>query len=246
MKIIFPTDEHQPYVDKYALAIAMKIAQDFDPDIRIAGSDGMDFYAISRFRKNPDRLKEGGLQAEINAWVEAQQEWRDATPNAKVKFLRGNHELRLEKFVWDHPELIDLLTLKLENVLQLKKLHIQLLPNDEFVVDNLMIQHGEYIRKHSGWSAKASLESLYHARHLIVGHSHRGGSYYATTVDGIVQAHEGFCLCSLEVEYIRRPNWQQGITLATVEDGITTVESVPFFNDKKGKVARWRDKEYRP
>lgn len=246
MKIIFPTDEHQPYADRHALDLAMKIAEDFDPDVRIAGSDGMDFYSISRFRKNPDRLKEGGLQREIDCWVETQKEWKDATPHAKAKFIRGNHELRLEKFLWDHPEFVDLQVLKLENVLELKKLHIELLPNDEFICGDLMIAHGDTARKHSGWSAKASLEGLFFARNVIVGHSHRGGSYYATTVNGIVQAHEGFCLCSLEAEYIRYPNWQQGITLITVENGLASVEAIPFFADKKGKVARWRDKEYRP
>ena len=53
IKVAFPTDQHVPYEDKQAVELAMKIVQKFDPDEFIVGSDNMDFYAVSKFDKNP-------------------------------------------------------------------------------------------------------------------------------------------------------------------------------------------------
>ena len=58
MKIIFPTDEHHPFCDWNALAVAYQIAEDYKPEVRFAGSDGVDFYSISRFDKDPALFRE--------------------------------------------------------------------------------------------------------------------------------------------------------------------------------------------
>jgi len=78
-KIAIPTDEHIPFQDDRARAVALKIVADYQPDIRIAGSDGVDFYMLSRFDKNPLRAA-FGLQGEIDMWKASQREWRDAAP----------------------------------------------------------------------------------------------------------------------------------------------------------------------
>jgi len=60
----------------------------------------------------------------------------------------------------------------------------------------------------------------------------------------VVEAHEGFCLCRLDPEYTPRPNWQQGIVLATVTPTSLSIEPVRFFRHC-GKVrAVWRGKDY--
>ena len=93
MRIAFPTDEHHPYADENARQLALTIVRDFDPEIRIAGSDALDFYSLSKFDKNPRRRKT--LDFEVNAWVHSQREWQDAAPNAIAVWLMGNHEFRL-------------------------------------------------------------------------------------------------------------------------------------------------------
>jgi len=65
-----------------------------------------------------------------------------------------------------------------------------------------------------------------------------------TTRDGIIQAQESFCLCKLDPEYMRNPNWQQGIVLVEVINGIATIEAIPFNKKKNKLVARWRGEEY--
>ena len=56
MKIAFPTDEHFPFQDERARSIALEIVRDFNPDVLISGSDGVDFYALSKFSKNPKSM----------------------------------------------------------------------------------------------------------------------------------------------------------------------------------------------
>src|SRR5688572_15824467 len=100
IKVAFPTDEHFPFQDNHAREVALRIVQDFDPDILPAGSDALDFYKLSRFDRDPSRMKEQSLQDEIRMWQVAQLEWRSAAPRAKRQFIMGNHEARWEKMLW--------------------------------------------------------------------------------------------------------------------------------------------------
>jgi predicted phosphodiesterase len=251
MKLIFPTDEHHPFQDNRALSVAHQIAQDFNPDLRIAGSDGMDFYSISRFDKNPERLSEFRLQEEINSWIRGQKDWRSATPHAKAFFLKGNHEDRWRRLLWSNPNIAGLDVLQLPHLLRLKELDIfwekdkGLNGNTELnLYGKLLLKHGEIVRKFSGYSAKAELEKEMHAISVIHGHTHRGGTYYVTTRSGVVTAQEGFCLCNLEPEYVQHPNWQQGMVVAEVEPDYVNIEPIPFRRLKGKVTARWRGKEY--
>lgn len=231
--------------------MALQIVRDFQPDIRIAGSDGMDFYSISKFDHDPERLKEGKLQREIDKWAAGQREWTSACPTAHVFFIIGNHEDRLRKYIWKHPELSDLKALKLPNILGLDELGIywewekKELANLELVLhDRLVVKHGDLIRKYSAYTAKGELENENYAISTLTGHSHRGGTHYATTRKGVIVAQEGFCLCNLEPEYMRHPNWQQGLVLAEVSEKSLAMEPIPFYR-VRGKVkAAWRGKEY--
>jgi len=250
-RLCFPTDEHYPFQDEKARSVALQIVQDFKPHIRIAGSDGLDFYAISRFDKDPKRLKEVSMQGEINQWKEGQNEWKSATPEAEVFFLRSNHDDRLQKYLMRHPEMYDLDALKLPVLLGLNALgigwehHKGENANYELVVEHrLLIIHGEIARKYSAYTAKAMLDQEMNQISVMSGHTHRGGSYFVQSRMGVIQAHECFCLCQLNPGYVRNPNWQQGIVLATVTDKTLSVELIPFFASGDKTYAQWRDKEY--
>lgn len=251
IKVAFPTDEHYPYQDENARQLALKIVEDFNPNVRICGSDGMDFYAVSSFDKNPDALRDGGLQREIDMWMAGQREWNDAAPDAYKFFLVGNHEARLARYLYRHPELFDLEALRLPNLLRLKELDIawEWEKKDAANLEisfygRLLIRHGEVVRKHSAYTAKAELEREFYAISTMTGHTHRGGSHFVTTRAGLRQAHECFCLCRLDPPYLQNPNWQQGIVLAEVSPEGLSVEPIPFY-ERGGKLtANWRGKTY--
>jgi predicted phosphodiesterase len=249
VKIVFVTDEHYPFQDERARNLALQIVRDFKPDLRIAGSDGLDFYDISRFDKDPGRMF--GLQREIDLWTKGQQEWRSASPKSRVWFLRSNHDDRLQKYLMRHPEMYGLEALKLPNLLGLKALGIEWEydkgdnANYELVIENrLLITHGELVRKFSGYTAKANIEKEQNQISILAGHTHRGGSHFVQSRLGVMQSHECFCLCDIHPNYIRNPNWQQGLVLATITKNALNVEPIAFF-EVGGKIyAQWRDKEY--
>lgn len=243
IRVIFPTDEHYPYQSEAARSIALQITQDFSPHVLVSGSDGLDFYALSFFDKDPERKNK--QQEEINAWTEGQKDWKSAAPHARRVFITGNHEDRLERWTRRHEGVNSLDVLKIQNLLKLKEKGIEFPDANELVLfDRLVIKHGSLVRKDSAYTAKAELEKEAYSISVMSGHTHRGGSFYKRTRRGLVQAHECFCLCDLDPEYANSPNWQNGIALATVSDTHLSVELIPFHDFRGRMVAYWRDKMY--
>ncbi len=244
-KIAFPTDEHHPYQDNEAIEVALRIVEDFQPDEIIVGSDGMDFYSVSKFSKDPARLKGFNLQDEINQWKATQRKWMSAAPSARRRYIPGNHEDRLEKYIWDHPELHGLEALKLPSLLDFDEIGIKEVEQEIAYGDKLLVTHGSIVRKDSAYTAKGELASQFYAISTMTGHTHRGGTHMATTRRGLVQAVESFCLCDLNPAYIKgAPNWQHGIVLATVTDFGVSFEPIPFFKYLGKTRAIWRGKQY--
>ncbi len=249
MKIAFPTDEHFPFQDDQAREAAMMIVQDFDPHLLVVGSDGMDFYDISTFDKDPKRVKVD-IQKEIDLWKGGVREWAEAAPNARKRYIPGNHEDRLRRYLWRHPEIAALEALRLDKLLDFEALGIEWdereYDNSEIVLfDKLSIRHGKYVRAAAGMSARAELEADRYSISCMTGHTHRGGTVHATTREGLVMAQECFCLCRLDPAYLARPNWQQGIVLAEVDENILTIEAIPIQTFQRWKVAYWRGEEYK-
>lgn len=253
IKVLHACDAHVPYQDHKAVELALKIGEDFNPDLRVSGSDGLDFYKLSKYSKDPSRSKGATLQEEIYQWQRMEQQWNDACPNAKAKYLLGNHEIRLRKYIWDKaPELYSLEGLSFENLLALDALGVEYdsfdieTNNQEIMVGCLSIKHGSSARKHSGWSVKAELEKEFYSVNVLIGHCHRAAEIFVTTRRGMVKGVEGFCLCDLNPSYVvGNPNWQQGITLASVNDETVDFELIPFERTGGYLRAVWRGKEYR-
>ena len=249
MKIAFPTDEHFPFQDDQAREVAMMIVQDFSPDLLVVGSDGLDFYDISTFDKDPKRVKVD-IQKEIDLWKGGIREWSDAAPGARKRYIPGNHEDRLRRYLWRHPEIAALEALRLDKLLDFAALGIewdeQEYDNAEIVLfDRLSVRHGKYIRAAAGMTARAELEADRFSISCMTGHTHRGGTVHATTRDGLVMAQECFCLCRMDPAYLARPNWQQGIVLAEVDENQLSIEAVPINIFQRWKVGRWRGNTYR-
>ncbi|MCB2146588.1 MAG: hypothetical protein KQI81_08945 [Deltaproteobacteria bacterium] len=248
-RIAFPSDEHIPYQNDYARAVALQIVADFNPSILISGSDAMDLYSLSKFDKNPERIK-GGVYEEIKIWNRCQNEWFDSAPSADRYYILGNHEYRYLRFLWNLPQLYYVPKFALAEILELDKKGIIWNDNDRLntelqVNDAVVIKHGKYVRKESAYSARAEVDGERYSISTITGHTHRGGSYFSRSRSGIIQGHEAFCLCDLEPEYIEHPNWQNGITLAEVKNNDLTVENILIHGEGKNTIARWRGKEYR-
>lgn len=250
-KVAFPTDEHFPFQDESARGVALEIVRDFQPDLLVCGSDCIDFYSISKYDKDPKRSFM--LQDEINQWKTGMREWIDAAPDATRAFIPGNHEDRLRRYIWRHPEMAGLDVLQLANLLNLPGMGILYDENhigenygqSELTIGPLVIKHGTLVRKGSAYSAKGELEKeFYNVDTLFTGHTHRGGTHIVQSRTGIKRAFECFCLCDMNPAYVNRPDWHQGLVLATIYGTIVQVEAIPFVRLNGIAHAYWRDRDY--
>ena len=147
-------------------------------------------------------------------------------------WLGGNHEDRLRRLSWRTAGLGQLKALDFPKLFELDQRGFKWKPYGEFLeLGKLTVTHGEFVRKHSGDSGMATLERL--GTSVLVGHTHRMGSYYRTDTRGVHGAWENGCLCRLDPEYEHFPNWQQGFSVVKVFDSkLFNVQQVPIINRK--------------
>lgn len=217
-KAVFINDLHIPYHWKPTIDVVLEFIKWFRPQFVYIVGDMLDFYALSHFDKNPQRLL--SLQNELDEAVLFLKHLRKATGrDCKIIFKEGNHCERLRKYLWKHPELSPLKVLTMRSLLELdnKNINVQLVEyNQHLEHRGFLITHGAIVRKNSSYTAKGMLEAKQVSG--ISAHTHRGGLCYkadeSTATSGIKVWYENFCLCNLKPEYVEgTPDWQHGFTV---------------------------------
>jgi UDP-2,3-diacylglucosamine pyrophosphatase LpxH len=227
------SDLHVPYHDPFAWGLLLNIVETIKPSKINYGGDLLDFYQLSTFDKDPAMIEDGRLQENLDQWFQMASVLKHVAPDdCKYELIPGNHEDRLRRYLMRNPELYGLRALELKALLRLDELGIKYSAEEIDVVPGLLIiKHGSIVRKESAMSAKGELDRERHAVSTITGHTHRLGTHYATTRLRVVKAHENGCLCLLNPEYVKNPNWQQGLTMTTHFGGeLFHVEDIPFLN----------------
>jgi hypothetical protein len=232
-KIAFMGDVHIPFQDNRAVMLSLEFLRWFQPHYLYLIGDIVDFYAVSRYDKDPDRIL--GLQDELDEAMGLLDRYRTAVgPETKIIFREGNHEHRLTKYLRNQPEIAKLRTLRLPALLEFKNWNIHYSPYSRHLDHRgFLVEHGDIVRKHSGYTARGMLERR--GVSGITGHTHRLGAHYATDHGGIKMWFENGCLCSLKPEYmLGTPNWQHGFSVAHALKGDNRlhVSQVPIMKDR--------------
>lgn len=211
--IVSLNDVHVPFEDKTAVSLAIAFCEFLQPKI-IVLHEWHDFYAISKFDKDPARKLE--IQREIDLVNGYLSQLRKACPESRIIMLKSNHTDRLRKFLWSKaPELSSLRALKLENLLELEKNNIEY--KEFFMFRGFLFKHGNIIRQDSSYTAKG--EFLKEGCSGASGHTHRLGMYFATKRGGKYVWVESGCLCKTAADYIEgTANWQQGFSIISFEE----------------------------
>ena len=207
--VVTISDIHSPYHDETAVASALMLIRDIQPDVVVINGDLPDFFGISSHNRTLERLD--SLQHEIDMANDLRRAIRNAAPDAMIHENEGNHDSRLRTFVRQQaPQLRSLDALKPENLNAWREFDIhphgvagfRLRP--EFV-----IRHGTYVRSDAGASARAEMKAAKVSGQS--GHTHR----LAEAVEHgyrVRSWHEGGCLCQLSPDYIDGPpNWDHGL-----------------------------------
>ena len=226
-------DLHIPYHDPFAWALFLEIVKVVKPTAININGDAIDFFQLSKWDKDPEQVKDGTLQENLDQWRHMIKEMQSAAPKkCKYKYLPGNHEGWLRRYLMRNPELYGIRALELTSLMSLDELGIEYQEEEiEVIAGKLILKHGEVVRKESAFSVKGELERERYAISIIMNHVHRMGTFYVRTRNGLVKGHENGCLCQLNPKYMKFPNWQQGCTMTTHYGGeLFHVEDIPFLN----------------
>ncbi len=224
-----------PFEDKRVLKLVTDFAVDLEPDGVILNGDVVDCYSISDFDKSP--LSQATLSKEIKGAGQLMERFKKVPEKI---WLGGNHEDRLRRHVWKNPKLIRDLdpasrerlvaALDFPEVFGLGEYGFAWKPyGATYSLGKLLVTHGSIVSKHSGQTARAHLDK--YGTSVLIGHTHRGGTYYKRDMKGVHVAVENYCLCRLDPEYVQNPNWQQGFAVVHVDErsGFFNVNTIPIL-----------------
>jgi hypothetical protein len=224
-------DWHVPFHDPRAVEVALRFTEQIQPAIIII-DEIHDFYALSRFDKDPTRKH--ALQEELDTCTAYFARLRRVCPKSRIILLQSNHLDRLRKYLWvKAEELSGLRALRLEELLGLKAHNIEYMDVYEHPSKDprarFLFKHGNRISKHSGYTARSEMEQ--EGMSGMSGHSHRLAAHYATRRGGGYVWIEGGCLCDLNAEYVDGiTNWQHGVGLVQFRGGHFLAVPVPIID----------------
>ena len=237
-KTIVTSDYHGIYLDKRAYAVMLAFATLYKPNNFVINGDLLDFYSISKFDKNSDRL--GDMQDEIDQTNYILKHLRDRLgSDVNMYFLEGNHDNRMQKYLWVHPELKSLKALKLENILDLEKNDIKQISADadywkkdagHLKIGDVIITHGDSrLNGAKGGKFAGYNTALNFMENTIIGHVHRLSMKEHTAPTKNVIGVECGCLCQI----VPGADWQQGfVTFETINNKLHNLELHPIHDYK--------------
>jgi len=228
-KSIFLSDMHVPFEQHKSLKVVNSFMSWFKPDRIFLMGDIIDFYAVSTFDKDPERIT--SLQADINTAHKILKGMRASNTKAEITYIEGNHEHRLQKYLWKHPEISSLDALSMTNLLHLDELKITYVNQFESIkYHKFLIEHGSVVRQQSAYTARAMLEKR--GMSGISGHTHRMGAHYLTNMSGSYAWFETGCLCDLHPEYVvGQPNWMNGFSIGHFKGKRFNIEQIPIVDN---------------
>jgi UDP-2,3-diacylglucosamine pyrophosphatase LpxH len=236
-KGIVLSDNHIPFQDKKVNdLIVEQFIPDLKPDYIDLLGDLIDFWQLSKFRKNPSR--KGNIQDDIDMAKAYLTRLREVAPNAEITLHYGNHLCRLKKYIWDNAKEIDSLkSTNLMFLLDTEKLNIKVIDAEQGfdTRGKLILTHGTLVSQDSAMTARRNLKR--YGISVMCGHTHRLGSTYKTDMRGMMGAWENGCLCNLDLikEWGRElANWQQGFSVVFFYEGRDhrfLVQQVPIIKD---------------
>lgn len=209
-KAIVLSDIHIPEHDQQALGIALEYMQSVMPDIIVLNGDILDNINTSRFPRDPHMIETFADELEeTRAFLDLINKRH---PKAKKYYVVGNHEVRIEKYLYDRaPALSSLPELSIDRLLQLEeKGYVYVDGSDKVKLGNLEVFHGEIVRKDSGASARSHMNKR--GGSVLIGHVHKLGATYRTDRWGTHMAIENGHLSRPDPDYTVDPDWQQGFT----------------------------------
>lgn len=231
-KVLVLSDIHIPYHDVEAIKLALNEGKQQGIDTIYLNGDILDFFMLSFHEKNPKNRP--GLKQELEMAREFFAYLRQEFPNATIYLKPGNHEYRLERYLYlKAPELLDCEEFKLEVLLQLTDFRIIFISKRiKTYFGHLLVEHGDRMKGNGGVNPARSLYMRY-KRHVLAGHFHRKSEHVEKIYDGsLVTTFSVACLCELEPEYFEVNNHAHGFAIVEMNGDNFKVRNYLIENGK--------------
>lgn len=174
---ILVPDIQYPYHDALMMDKLLRVIKDVQPEAIVQIGDGIDFPQVSRWSKGTAGEYAPTLQKHIDGFKGLLSQIRDAAPKARITWLEGNHDLRLQEFVRSYAApLTTLRALEVGNLFGLSDLSIEYLKGPLHIGTNTYAVHGH---ESGGYAATASAWDLKFVKRygsdqsIVFGHTHQ-------------------------------------------------------------------------
>lgn len=245
-------DFHFGMQDDRAVDLLLATVEALKPKRVILNGDTVDLLAVSRYPKDKRQGKTWELRDEVKAFHGFLRSLHSLGDSWGVEVVEteANHSGngtagRWWRYLNDRcPELLG--HAKAEDILSYEKWFFPewstiRLVNDVMIADDLLVLHGDMVRSHAAYTAKASREKWMNS--ILVNHTHRMGfspktiTAHAGRPTSYVRAYENGCLCKLEVPYGVALDWQQGFAIVCEDKDCFSVEQVVIDNGRANIAA---------
>lgn len=217
IKALLLPDIHWPYHDQRAIDAAINYGLKIGCSVVVIQGDGFDCYQISRFRKDPMRPSFPRERAITKSLF---YDFTHQLGDLRKVFLCGNHEERIQHYVWEHaPAFADIGALTVPALYGLDDLGWEFVSNKElkradckpFQLGKCFIFHGHEIGMSGGAKNFARLHYLKDPVCQINAHHHQEDSAKFTKSNGEMDGSWTLgCLCQLSPGYATFNQWGHG------------------------------------
>lgn len=208
--ILIISDIHFPFHDKKAIETAVNHRDNIDTIILLG--DIMDFYTLSTFAKNPSLPV---IRDEIKICKDFLKYLREKFPYAQIVYYEGNHEIRLDRYIFTHaPVLYGIESVSMATLLDLNILNIKYIENGTGLkIGALHLLHGNEAGCRGGINIARTM-LLKTNDNCAFGNFHKTQSHSGRNLDGSEFANFSIgCLCNMKPRYLPINQWNWGFAV---------------------------------
>lgn len=235
LAVVVP-DIHVPYHDVRAVRTLCKVIKHLKPDFLVVLGDSLDFYQLSKFDKDP--LRKTAVSDDVAEFRDVLHQLDAACPLKTEKvFLEGNHEHRLQKWIWANATELGKMIPSLEAYCGFKPLGWQFFKYGEFYrLGDVLFMHGD----RCGMNVSMGMIRKYGCN-VVHGHDHGAAiRYFANAVSRVWALNCGHLSDMKQQEYLYGgvADWTQGFGLVEFSHDFKTSHP-SFIPITEGKCTVW-------
>jgi len=232
--ILLLSDIHVPYHNIPALTLALKYGLENNVNTILLNGDVIDFYAISRFEKDPRKRNFGH---EVLMTRQFLATLRKLFPNAAIYYKCGNHDVRYDHYIMRNaPDLLGINEFSFESLMHLDQLNITFIPDKQIIhAGNLTILHGHELGTSVFSPVNIARGLFLRAKdNALCGHHHQASEHSEPNIKGkLTTCWSVACLCELHPDYMPINKHHHGFAHIKVMDtGEFEVSNYRIVNGK--------------